>query len=93
VKQSKAKKGSLESVNGKLQLVMKSGKVAMGYKSVLKTLRKGTCASLEPAPRARPRTLGPRARPSPRGRAPAAATPFVGRRCQPRAPEIRGRAC
>ncbi|KAJ1637947.1 component of cytosolic 80S ribosome and 60S large subunit [Pavlovales sp. CCMP2436] len=41
VKGSKAKKGSVESINAKLQLVMKSGKVTMGYKGVLKTLRKG----------------------------------------------------
>ncbi|KAG8466511.1 hypothetical protein KFE25_007890 [Diacronema lutheri] len=41
VKATKAKKGSVESVNSKLQLVMKSGKVNMGYKSVLKSLRQG----------------------------------------------------
>jgi len=41
VKATKAKKGSVENVNAKIGLVMKSGKVTMGYKSVLKTLRQG----------------------------------------------------
>ena len=37
-------KKSLENINNKLQLVMKSGKYTLGYKTVLKTLRnsKGT---------------------------------------------------
>jgi len=41
VKATKAKKGSIENVNTKLGLVMKSGKVCLGYKSVLKSLRQG----------------------------------------------------
>ena len=36
----KAKKGA-ESMNSKLQLVVKSGKYTLGYKTVLKTLRSG----------------------------------------------------
>ncbi|CAB3994713.1 60S ribosomal L30 [Paramuricea clavata] len=36
----KAKK-SQESINSRLQLVMKSGKYTLGYKSTLKTLRQG----------------------------------------------------
>jgi hypothetical protein len=32
-------KKSTESINNKLQLVMKSGKYTLGYKTVLKTLR------------------------------------------------------
>ena len=40
-------KKSLENINNKLQLVMKSGKYTLGYKTVLKTLRnsKGTDGS------------------------------------------------
>ena len=37
----KKKKAGMESVNAKLALVMKSGKVVLGYKSTLKTLRQG----------------------------------------------------
>mmetsp|Transcript_127763 Transcript_127763/g.310666 ORF Transcript_127763/g.310666 Transcript_127763/m.310666 type:complete len:110 (-) Transcript_127763:109-438(-) len=37
----KAKKKSAESINSALQLVMKSGKYALGYKTTLKTLRSG----------------------------------------------------
>nr|ABW90362.1 putative ribosomal protein L30 [Sipunculus nudus] len=36
----KAKK-SVESINSRLQLVMKSGKYVLGYKQTLKTLRQG----------------------------------------------------
>ena len=45
-------KKAIESINSRLQLVMKSGKAALGYKETLKTLRnnKGesiyTCAVL-----------------------------------------------
>ncbi len=38
--QKKSKK-AIESINSRLQLVMKSGKVALGYKTTLKTLRAG----------------------------------------------------
>ncbi|KAI9203414.1 protein RPL-30, isoform a [Polychytrium aggregatum] len=38
--QKKAKK-SIESINSRLALVMKSGKYVLGYKSTLKTLRNG----------------------------------------------------
>ena len=37
----KAKKKTAESINSSLQLVMKSGKYALGYKTTLKTLRSG----------------------------------------------------
>eukprot|EP00409_Alexandrium_fundyense_P005772 CAMPEP_0185908078 /NCGR_PEP_ID=MMETSP0196C-20130402/8085_1 /TAXON_ID=2932 /ORGANISM="Alexandrium fundyense, Strain CCMP1719" /LENGTH=55 /DNA_ID=CAMNT_0028628217 /DNA_START=105 /DNA_END=269 /DNA_ORIENTATION=+ len=37
-KQSKASKAA-DSINARLQLVMKSGKYSLGYKSALKTLR------------------------------------------------------
>merc|ERR1712195_429535 len=37
----KKKKSGVESINSRLALVMKSGKVTMGYKSTLKTLRQG----------------------------------------------------
>jgi len=40
VAQKKTKK-TLENINTKLQLVMKSGKVCLGYKQTLKTLRQG----------------------------------------------------
>lgn len=40
------KKSGVESINSRLALVMKSGKVTMGYKSTLKTLRQGKCAAL-----------------------------------------------
>ncbi|CAN6337240.1 unnamed protein product, partial [Urochloa humidicola] len=36
---TKKSKKSAESINNKLQLVMKSGKYTLGYKTVLKTLR------------------------------------------------------
>merc|ERR1711935_1213670 len=39
-KQSKASK-SADSINTRLQLVMKSGKYNLGYKTTLKTLRQG----------------------------------------------------
>jgi large subunit ribosomal protein L30e len=35
----KAAKKTVESINSKLQLVMKSGKTALGYKTTLKSLR------------------------------------------------------
>ncbi|KNC99113.1 hypothetical protein SpCBS45565_g06875 [Spizellomyces sp. 'palustris'] len=38
--QKKTKK-SIESINSRLALVMKSGKYTLGYKSTLKTLRQG----------------------------------------------------
>ncbi|KAI8909924.1 50S ribosomal protein L30e-like protein [Powellomyces hirtus] len=38
--QKKSKK-SIESINSRLALVMKSGKYTLGYKSTLKTLRQG----------------------------------------------------
>lgn len=38
---TKSKKSGAESINSKLQLVLKSGKVKIGYKSTLKTLRQG----------------------------------------------------
>merc|ERR1712216_1044031 len=37
----KKKKSGVESINSRLALVMKSGKVTMRYKSTLKTLRQG----------------------------------------------------
>jgi large subunit ribosomal protein L30e len=39
-KVNKSKK-TMESINSRLALVMKSGKVALGYKSTLKTIREG----------------------------------------------------
>eukprot|EP00928_Gymnodinium_smaydae_P080637 TRINITY_DN642_c0_g1_i4.p2 TRINITY_DN642_c0_g1~~TRINITY_DN642_c0_g1_i4.p2 ORF type:complete len:115 (-),score=27.39 TRINITY_DN642_c0_g1_i4:42-386(-) len=39
-KQSKASKHA-DSINARLQLVMKSGKYCLGYKTTLKTLRQG----------------------------------------------------
>lgn len=38
--QKKSKK-SIESINSRLALVMKSGKYSLGYKQTLKTLRQG----------------------------------------------------
>ena len=38
---TKKKKAGMESINSKLALVMKSGKVLLGYKSTLKSLRMG----------------------------------------------------
>ena len=38
---NKLQKKTAESINSKLQLVMKSGKACLGYKQVLKTLRHG----------------------------------------------------
>eukprot|EP01031_Cornospumella_fuschlensis_P034497 gene34497-41767_t len=35
----KVTKKNVESINGKIQLVMKSGKTALGYKTTLKALR------------------------------------------------------
>jgi len=35
------KKGTSENINSKLQLVIRSGKYCLGYKSTLKTLRQG----------------------------------------------------
>ena len=40
------KKSGVESINSRLALVMKSGKVTMGYKSTLKSLRMDKCAAL-----------------------------------------------
>ena len=37
----KASKKNVETINSKLQLVMKSGKTALGYKTTLKALRGG----------------------------------------------------
>jgi hypothetical protein len=42
-------KKTAESINSKLQLVMKSGKALLGYKQVLKTLRNGDGACRWPA--------------------------------------------
>lgn len=39
--QSKSKKSSQDNINSKLQLVMKSGKVTLGLKSTLKSMRNG----------------------------------------------------
>ena len=39
---SKSKKNQ-ESINSRLQLVMKSGKYTLGYKTCLKSLRSGKC--------------------------------------------------
>lgn len=36
-------KKAQESINSRLQLVMKSGKFVLGYKETLKTLRSGKC--------------------------------------------------
>jgi large subunit ribosomal protein L30e len=38
---AKGKKKTTENINSKLQLVVKSGKYQLGYKSTLKTLRQG----------------------------------------------------
>ncbi|KAI9883347.1 MAG: Vacuolar protein sorting-associated protein 62 [Watsoniomyces obsoletus] len=38
---SKKTKKAADSINSRLALVMKSGKVTLGYKSTLKTLRSG----------------------------------------------------
>ena len=38
---SKKQKKTMESINSRLALVMKSGKYTLGYKSTLKTLRQG----------------------------------------------------
>ena len=40
---AKPKKGAkaIESINSRLQLVMKSGKAALGYKTTVKALRSG----------------------------------------------------
>lgn len=38
---AKKTKKTMESINSRLQLVMKSGKATLGYKSTLKTLRGG----------------------------------------------------
>ena len=35
----KSSKRAVESINGKIQLVMKSGKTALGYKTTIKALR------------------------------------------------------
>eukprot|EP00389_Voromonas_pontica_P016226 GDKH01025363.1.p1 GENE.GDKH01025363.1~~GDKH01025363.1.p1 ORF type:complete len:124 (+),score=43.39 GDKH01025363.1:1-372(+) len=37
----KSKKGTADSINTRLQLVMKSGKASLGYKSTLKSIRQG----------------------------------------------------
>lgn len=37
----KSKKGSPDSINSRLQLVMKSGKVSLGHKSTVKSIRSG----------------------------------------------------
>lgn len=45
----KAKKSS-DGINSRLALVMKSGKVTLGYKSTLKTLRSGkVCCEIKPS--------------------------------------------
>merc|ERR1740138_1060106 len=40
-KSNKKKKSGTDSINGKIALVMKSGKALLGYKSTLKSLRMG----------------------------------------------------
>lgn len=40
---AKKQKKSAESINSRLNLVMKSGKVSIGYQSTLKSLRQGKC--------------------------------------------------
>lgn len=40
-------KKAIESINSRLQLVMKSGKAALGYKETLKTLRNNKGASVD----------------------------------------------
>lgn len=40
---AKKQKKSAESINSRLNLVMKSGKVSLGYQSTLKALRQGKC--------------------------------------------------
>merc|ERR1711988_1930730 len=42
VSEKKSKK-AVESINSRIQLVMKSGKALLGYKSTLKSLRNGKC--------------------------------------------------
>ena len=39
-------KKSGDNINNKLQLVMKSGKYTLGYKTVLRTLRNSKCKNL-----------------------------------------------
>jgi len=43
--QTKKVKKSADNINAKLALVIKSGKYQLGYKSVLKAMRSGKCAS------------------------------------------------
>lgn len=47
VKKSKSTRNS-ESINSRLQLVVKSGKYTLGYKQALKQLRNGKCKSRNP---------------------------------------------
>ncbi|EOD48303.1 L30e-like protein [Neofusicoccum parvum] len=46
----KKNKKSVDSINSRLALVMKSGKVTLGYKSTLKTLRSGKAKASFPSP-------------------------------------------
>ena len=50
----KAKAG--EGINSRIQLVVKSGKFTLGYKTVLKQLRGGKCACAARPPRRQPAT-------------------------------------
>ncbi|KAH9070031.1 hypothetical protein Ae201684P_002403 [Aphanomyces euteiches] len=49
---SKKTKKTMDNINSRLQLVMRSGKVALGYKETLKNLRngKGIWSSCRPTP-------------------------------------------
>ncbi len=45
----RAQKKAIESINSRLQLVMKSGKASLGYKETLKTLRNNKCECQRPS--------------------------------------------
>lgn len=57
--QTKKVKKSADNINAKLALVIKSGKYSLGYKSVLKAMRSGKCASNELSRLAWPRLERP----------------------------------
>jgi len=51
-------KKSQESINSRLQLVIKSGKYSLGYKSTLKSLRNGKGKRRQPCPEPTPTQQG-----------------------------------
>ena len=62
---SKKQKKTMESINSRLALVMKSGKYTLGYKSTLKTLRQGKGQLSLPSHSPRPSYSHPSSLPSP----------------------------